>query len=303
MKIWKIVGIEEYSIARSSPFWWISDRHDGKLWNLNAYRTDVIQALGGIETILEHTLFKGTGFESWEGLFWEKASGFEDTLKFKKLTNAQRSGLSQIPNRRFTLWWSPTINRANVYVGFLVQLDLTGIFLHGKIPTLKISLIQIFRAHLWQKIHESLVVDICQVLDSYLDELQIDSVEKMAIHPRKSYKMNSSAADILLSSSIDWKMSKPSLLFDSNDSFNVTSSDKFWIDIQLRYGDYDSHDISRYARAKFLDYTSDSTNLYPSSTGILIAVDLAYNMYDAYGNWFPGSSIVSSSATRSFLEL
>lgn len=35
-------------------------------------------------------------------------------MKFKKLTNAQRSGLNQIPNRRFTLWWSPTINRANV---------------------------------------------------------------------------------------------------------------------------------------------------------------------------------------------
>jgi pre-mRNA-processing factor 8 len=52
-------------------------------------------------------------------------SGFEESMKFKKLTNAQRSGLSQIPNRRFTLWWSPTINRANVYVGFQVQLDLT----------------------------------------------------------------------------------------------------------------------------------------------------------------------------------
>jgi pre-mRNA-processing factor 8 len=47
-------------------------------------------------------------------------------MKMKKLTNAQRSGLSQIPNRRFTLWWSPTINRANIYVGFQVQLDLTG---------------------------------------------------------------------------------------------------------------------------------------------------------------------------------
>ena len=81
-------------------------------------------------------------------------SGFEDTLKYKKLTNAQRSGLNQIPNRRFTLWWSPTINRANVYIGFQVQLDLTGIFMHGKLPTLKVSLIQIFRAHLWQKIHE-----------------------------------------------------------------------------------------------------------------------------------------------------
>jgi pre-mRNA-processing factor 8 len=83
-------------------------------------------------------------------------------MKFKKLTNAQRSGLNQIPNRRFTLWWSPTINRANVsptqvflnkilllfaffqvYVGFQVQLDLTGIFMHGKLPTLKISLIQV----------------------------------------------------------------------------------------------------------------------------------------------------------------
>lgn len=84
-------------------------------------------------------------------------------MKYKKLTNAQRSGLNQIPNRRFTLWWSPTINRANVYVGFQVQLDLTGIFMHGKIPTLKISLIQIFRAHLWQKIHESIVMDLCQV--------------------------------------------------------------------------------------------------------------------------------------------
>lgn len=50
-----------------------------------------------------------------------------------------------------------------VYVGFQVQLDLTGIFMHGKIPTLKISLIQIFRAHLWQKIHESIVMDLCQV--------------------------------------------------------------------------------------------------------------------------------------------
>ena len=49
-----------------------------------------------------------------EGLFWEKASGFEESMKYKKLTNAQRSGLNQIPNRRFTLWWSPTINRANV---------------------------------------------------------------------------------------------------------------------------------------------------------------------------------------------
>lgn len=278
----------QYSIARVNPFWWTSQRHDGKLWNLNAYRTDVIQALGGIETILEHTLFKGTGFDNWEGLFWEKASGFEDALKFKKLTNAQRSGLNQIPNRRFTLWWSPTINRANVYVGFLVQLDLTGIFLHGKIPTLKISLIQIFRAHLWQKIHESVIFDIASVLDQEMDTLQIESVQKESIHPRKSYKMNSSTADIVLMTNHRWSVCKPSLLHDSNDQMDFATTNKFWIDVQLRYGDYDSHDISRYTRAKFLDYTNDGVSVYPSSTGVMIGIDLAYNMYDAYGNWFPG---------------
>lgn len=292
----------QYSLARNQPFWWTSSHHDGKLWNLSSYRTDVIQALGGVETILEHTLFKGTGFDSWEGLFWEKASGFEDSLKFKKLTNAQRSGLSQIPNRRFTLWWSPTINRANVYVGFLVQLDLTGIFLHGKIPTLKISLIQIFRAHLWQKIHESLVQDICQVLDKELAVLRIDSVEKQAIHPRKSYKMNSSSADVVLTSTYKWNISRPSLLHDKNDNYEGATANKYWLDVQLRYGDYDSHDISRYTRAKFLDYTTDSTSSYPCPAGAMIGVDLAYNVYDVYGNWFLGMKPLMQNAMKEIMK-
>ncbi len=277
-----------YQLMKSNPFWWTSQRHDGKLWNLNAYRTDVIQALGGVETILEHTLFKATAFPSWEGLFWEKASGFEESMKFKKLTNAQRSGLNQIPNRRFTLWWSPTINRANVYVGFQVQLDLTGIFLHGKIPTLKISLIQIFRAHLWQKIHESVVMDLCQVFDQELDQLGIETVQKETIHPRKSYKMNSSCADILLFATHKWNVTRPSILFDTKDITEATTTNKFWIDVQLRYGDYDSHDIERYVRAKYLDYTTDSMSIYPSATGLMIGIDLAYNLYSAYGQYFPG---------------
>lgn len=293
---------KQYNVDRSNAFWWTTNRHDGKLWNLNAYRTDVIQALGGIETILEHTLFKGTGFQSWEGLFWEKASGFEDSMQVKKLTHAQRTGLSQIPNRRFTLWWSPTINRANVYVGFLVQLDLTGIFLHGKIPTLKISLIQIFRAHLWQKIHESIVFDICQILDSQMDILQIETVNKESIHPRKSYKMNSSAADISLGSVFKWNVCRPSLLHQSKDSFDAASTDKMWVDVQLRYGDYDSHDISRYVRAKFLDYTTDSVSMYPSSTGIMVGIDLAYNMFDAYGTWFEGLKPLIHNGMRTIMK-
>ncbi|XP_023634422.1 pre-mRNA-processing-splicing factor 8A isoform X2 [Capsella rubella] len=302
-KGWRVrTDFKQYQVLRQNPFWWTHQRHDGKLWNLNNYRTDVIQALGGVESILEHTLFKATYFPTWEGLFWEKASGFEESMKYKKLTNAQRSGLNQIPNRRFTLWWSPTINRANVYVGFQVQLDLTGIFMHGKIPTLKISLIQIFRAHMWQMIHESIVMDLCQVLDQQMDEFGIDIVQKETIHPRKSYKMNSSCADILLFGVCKWAMSKPSLVTDSNDMFDQKAGNKYWIDVQLRWGDYDSHDIERYTRAKFMDYTTDNMSIYPAPTGVMIGIDLAYNVYSAYGNWFPGLKSLVTKAMNKIMK-
>ena len=210
--------------------------------------------------------------------------------------------------------------------------------MHGKIPTLKISLIQIFRAHLWQKVHESLVMDLCQVFDQELDALEIETVQKETIHPRKSYKvggdtgglagcgwgaaavvegpsgscgpfsvtaatvaiytaapappllqMNSSCADILLFAAYKWPMSKPSLMAETNDVFDQKPSNKYWVDVQLRWGDYDSHDVERYTRAKFLDYTTDNMSIYPSPTGVMVGIDLAYNLHSSFGNWFPGA--------------
>lgn len=43
----------------------------------------------------------------------------------------------------------------------------------------------------------------------------INTVQKETIHPRKSYKMNSSCADILIFATYKWNVSKPSLLADS----------------------------------------------------------------------------------------
>jgi hypothetical protein len=128
----------------------------------------------------------------------------------------------------------------------------------------------------------------CQVLDQELDTLEIETVQKETIHPRKSYKMNSSTADILLFAAFKWQVSKPSLLTDAHDAFDMGASNKYWIDVQLRWSDFDSHDVERYARAKFLDYTTDNMSIYPSPTGTLVAIDLAYNIYSAYGSWFPG---------------
>jgi pre-mRNA-processing factor 8 len=131
-------------------------------------------------------------------------------------------------------------------------------------------------------------MDLCQVFDQELEALGIETVQKETIHPRKSYKMNSSCADILLFASHKWSVSNPSPLQDNKDQMGATTTNKFWIDVQLRYGDYDSHDIERYVRAKYLDYTQDSMSIYPSPTGLMIAIDLAYNLYSAYGQYFPG---------------
>ena len=67
----------------------------------------------------------------------------------------------------------------------------------------------------------------CQVCDLEMEALEIDTVQKETIHPRKSYKMNSSCADILLFASYKWPMSKPSLLTDNKDSFDSGTSNKY----------------------------------------------------------------------------
>ena len=37
-----------------------------------------------------------------------------------------------------------------------------------------------------------------------------------------------------------------------------------------------------------MDYTDDSNCVYPSPCGVLLAIDLAYNLHSGYGNYFPG---------------
>lgn len=113
-------------------------------------------------------------------------------------------------------------------------------------------------------------MDLCQVLDQELDALKIETVQKETIHTGKSYKMNSSRADILLFAAHMWPMSKPSLVAESKDIFDQKASNKYWIDVQLRWGDHDSHDIERYTRAKFMDYTTGNMSIYPSPTGLFL---------------------------------
>ncbi|KAF6173200.1 hypothetical protein GIB67_028498 [Kingdonia uniflora] len=80
--------------------------------------------------------------------------------------------------------------------------------------------------------------------------------------------MNGSCADILLFAAQRWTMSKPTLVTESKDVFDQKASNKYWIRVQLRWGDYVSHGIERYTRANFLEYTMDNMSINPSLTAM-----------------------------------
>ncbi|EPY39064.1 pre-mRNA-processing factor 8 [Angomonas deanei] len=161
------VGMEfqRYQAGKYLKNWWFHPEHDGNICGgvLERYRADMNIALGGVEAILEHTLFKGTGFPSWEGLEFS-SGGFEKNLKDAQLAKQQRAGLTKVPNRRFALWWSPTINRSDVQAGYESQIETTGVFMSGKLDTIKKALIKIFTGSTWEKTHASITHDIASKL-------------------------------------------------------------------------------------------------------------------------------------------
>lgn len=278
---------QKYALGKPNKNWWFSHDHDGRLCGgLDKYRADMVIALGGVEAILEHSLFRGTGFPSWEGLDWNRNNSFETSKRDANITKAMRGGLTTIPNRRFALWWSPTINRSDVYAGAERQLDLTGVFMNGKLETIKKSLIKLFANGFWGKVHQSITEALASGLSSRAREMDVDQVAKPQNHPNKSFTFSSSAADVVLVSNRKWVVSNsPSLLTDTNDVWQSRVTNKWWIDVQVRWGNFDSHNIAEYARKKFHEYTRDMRSLYPSPAGVVIAVDLAYNIFSAYGFW------------------
>lgn len=78
------------------------------------------------------------------------------------------------------------------------------------------------------------------MFDQELDALEIETVQKETIHPRKSYKMNSSCADILLFASYKWNVSRPSLLADSKyGSFSYLFLVQICLPEKQAVGDFD----------------------------------------------------------------
>nr|AOM73720.1 ms4b-like protein [Brassica oleracea] len=82
---------------------------------------------------------------------------------------------------------------------------------------------------------------------------------------------------------------------------NLNSSDKTWIDEYLLEAKhalgYSLEPSSTLSDAKHFD-----TLLYPSPTGVMIGLDLAFNLHSAFGNWFPGSKPLLAQAMNKIMK-
>ena len=43
-------------------------------------------------------------------------------------------------------------------------------------------------------------------------------------------------------------------------------------------------------------------SIYPSPTGCVVAVDLAYNLHSAFGHWFPGCKVLVNQAMSKIMK-
>lgn len=134
--------------------------------------------------------------------------------------------------------------------------------------------------------------------------------------------MNSSCADILLFSAYKWNIARPSLVTDVSDQpmsyvqpltrYNrarmflmaplatssglmcsfVGATSTLTISSDTPVPNSWTTCVSYLSKltSSYLPYLqiSDSMSIYPSPTGVMIGMDLAYNLWSAYGNWFPG---------------
>ncbi|TBU16093.1 subunit of U5 snRNP spliceosome [Ordospora colligata] len=292
-RMWNV--FKRHFCTKPDWFWFTDVRHDGRLWDIEKYPQDVLQAMGGIDEVMKHTLFGATYFRHFSKVFWEETIIDGN----RRMTKAQKLGLNQVPNKRFMLWWSPTINRGDVYVGYQVQLEQTGIFMHGKLPTLKMSFVQIFRNGLWKRIHESIVEDLIDVFRKYC------GAKKIQGHSKKSYRAGSSSADILLEGDffvLDVLCISELMNERSIGSEELKNVDGLWIDVQLRWGDYERNDCHKYSKSRFFEGVSDPLTKYPGKYGMVIVIDLCYNTWSVYGNMNEELAIVLKRSFATIIE-
>lgn len=222
-----------------------------------------IEELGGKKAILNLTLWQTLRISDEEDIskLWSKITA-------TKGTHAEIRGRHQINNRKFMLWWSPAINRSSVFMGYEQKIELTNIKMFGKLCSLKLLFVQIFREKLWKKIY----IRICELIPAVFNNCQVSSPNPQA---KRCYG-GKGGFDLLIESELF--VCKLSFCGDNpkfGDKIRIT---QLKINLQLVWSDMDSKSIQIRGSKYFHTYHQNET-----VETLLIMVDLCFGTFCIYG--------------------
>lgn len=190
----------------------------------------------------------------------------------KKRTKAQSGDLARLPNRMFTLWWSPAINRETLNVGHPSLVENTCISMYGKLSSLRTSYTKMFSDCLWGKIHKEIISSVFYILNRNTLKMNIYSVQinDLAEHSPETYMLprNRDSGDKSLLST---QTVCPSLLVHAEEY-----KKPIWCLVRMRWGNADSIPLEKEAEMwinEALLLSSDISGFY-SCTGFVVLVDL-----------------------------
>lgn len=252
--------LSENSFFRFTP-------QDGKMWSISKYKYDMIDLYGGAQKILEKSIISRINNSFDTKMLWE-------TQTYKLMTKAQLSGAKLYPNKKFIFFWSTLINTSNVYIGYPTYIDRSGIVMYGKLASLKISYIKIFRDKLWIRICENFVTKFAE----------LNHCKKCTVDKKKWYF--GSGIDTVFNNCVFHEQTIfYNQMIKTRESLNFCEFQQgdLWMDLQVRWSNYDSPSIQKYAKSRYEDIISDPLNKDRTKMGFVVAIDILYKEIEVYG--------------------
>lgn len=177
-----------------------------------------------------------------------------NTIAHAGRARAQISDAARLPNRMFMLWWSPVVNRLQVNVGHPVEIEGTGILLRGKIPSLRISYMNVFSDGLWMKIQKEVTGLVAGILE---EGIITHGIQSVSVQKTNTLRMPSDELS-------------PSVLVD----IRPVSLCNVWAAISLRWSDIDSLPVEQESRRYCTDMIETSSPYTHGMHGCAILIDL-----------------------------
>ncbi|KAI5184772.1 pre-mRNA-processing factor 8 [Nematocida homosporus] len=266
---------------------WTSENHDGRWVFWDAYKQQL--TLPKAQNLQRHSLF-AAAIQRWTSQTpTEPAAlptktdlsqgtpliGIMHSIEHKTHSRAQLGELARLPNRMFVFWWSPVINRSHVNIGQPVHVENTGIYISGKLSSLRVSYTKLFSDNLWPRMHAEAISLVFAALDRNALALNISYLHT---NDSGNYSPEHYALASLSQSISDppryLAATSPSLLVRLNTEAAALPA---WVIVRLRWGNIDSPALEEEAESWASEMITIADNFAPihSKIGVVVLLDIS----------------------------